>query len=378
MSKKLSFIVLLWVVFLSLTACKHDHMLAVKDHLISANPGFELPVDSLSSQRILFALQLRDKVAENWPGFNQKRVEGPFIYFNGEASEVFFSTPEMVANLEQRNFVEDTHSHDYLLAKRTDSIPYHFELMVSLDPADSSEFYYQQPVQQFLSVEETQQYLPSVNSTELWTAMVIHEMFHHFQYNNPAFMKYVKQEVIQWPSDVSDLKALCDDAPEFLSAVQQENARLLSAIKENSKEGRDALIREYLSLRAARIATFGKTREYLERVENYYVIQEGSARYAEYLAIKGLESFALQAEEPSLTADPMFKSFQQFLPVDLSADEFNYLTYAGPTTYHYALGFNTMRLLDQLGVEYKSNLLDHPEKPLHNYLTDYLNERTSN
>ncbi|WP_224490923.1 hypothetical protein [Robertkochia flava] len=333
---------------------------------------FNLP-DSLSARRLTLVLALRDTLGANaWEGFNKKRVEGTFNYFNGTHSEIFFPDSLTLAKLDTFK----KYSEDYVLSPRTDTIPYHFELMISFDPADSAKYYYEHPVQQFLSVEETRQFIPSVTSTEWWTTMVIHEMFHHYQYNTPAFGAYARSVIGNLPIDIRNLIELCQTDTTFLEMIRKENDLLLGALAENNDDQKIALLREYLSNREKRISKYGKDREFLEQVENYYVIQEGGARYLEYQAMKAMEDMYRNQPEPILENDTLFRGFEEFREVDLTREEFSYLTYADPYTYHYAIGFNLMRVLDALNIDYRQNLLHHPEVPLHQYLKTYLDSAT--
>jgi len=134
-----------------------------KELITDGKNSLQLP-DSLSSRRVAFALELRKAVAKRcWPDFAKKRTEGSFIYFNRDQSEVFFPSDQLIAKLD----TFESYSPDYLLAPRTDTIPYHFELMVSLDSNEADKVYFEHPVQQFLSVEETGHFIPSVQSTEM-------------------------------------------------------------------------------------------------------------------------------------------------------------------------------------------------------------------
>ena len=85
-----------------------------------------------------------------------------------------------------------------------------------------------------------------------------------------------------------------------------------------------------------------------------------------------LISYFNNSDAPTILNDPKFNSFSEFKEIDLENSAFNYLVYAGPTDYHYTIGFNLMRLLDELKIEYKTNLLNNPEKGLYQYLEDYL------
>ncbi|MCH4824438.1 hypothetical protein ML462_14795 [Gramella lutea] len=139
---------------------------------------------------------------------------------------------------------------------------------------------------------------------------------------------------------------------------------------------RDSLISECLSKRQDRIQKYSIENPHLEQVENYYVIQEGSARYIEYNSMQVFSGYASRKDPPEVLKDSMFKSYSEFKEVDLKEPAFDYLTYAAPVDYHYAIGFNIMRLLDRLKVEYKDSLLNNPEKGLYQYLQEHLKKST--
>ena len=157
-----------------------------------------------------------------------------------------------------------------------------------------------------------------------------------------------------------------------MSMIQLENDYLLKAISEEDTDNRNLLVNSYLQARSLRIERYREEHPYLEKVENYYSIQEGSARYMEYKSMKVLNVLANQANPPKIAADSLFHFYREFKEFDLNKEAFSYLTYAGPSDYHYALGFNQMRLLDVLDVHYKQTLLSKPEKALYLYLLEYM------
>ncbi|UCD62153.1 MAG: hypothetical protein JSV59_06210 [Flavobacteriaceae bacterium] len=352
------------------TACQNK----IKDSLkrvetVASENQFDLP-DSLSTRRISFVLDLKKYVAEgNWSAFGTKSNEGTLIYFDEDRSEVFFPDSHVIEKLHDCK----KHGDDYCLTERTDSIPYHMEVMISFNEVDSSEFFFKNPVEQYSSVEEIGKFIPSVESTEMWATMVLHEMFHHFQYNNENYAKYAESVVGILPFDSRNLIALCQEDEQFLTLIQGENKILMKAISEDNKSNSDSLITSYLDQRERRISTYGSEYPHLEQVENYYIIQEGSARYIEYQSMFTLKSYFNNSDAPIILNDPKFYSYLEFEEINLENDAFNYLVYAGPTDYHYTIGFNTMRLLDKLKIEYKKDLLNNPEKGLHQYLEDYTN-----
>ncbi|WP_445385790.1 hypothetical protein ACT6NV_03015 [Robiginitalea sp. IMCC44478] len=335
---------------------------------------FDLP-DSLSTRRISFVLNLKKAVAESsWSDFGTKNNEGTLIYFDSNWSEIFFPDSYVIEKLREGK----KHSDNYWLLERTDSIPYHMEVMISFNEEDSSEFFFKNPVEQYSSVEEIGKYIPSVETTEMWATMVIHEMFHHYQYNNKNYRKYADSVIAILPFDSRNLVALCQEDEQFLTLIQGENKILMKALSEGNKDNRNSLITSYLDQREKRITKYGADYPLLERVEDYYVIQEGSARYIEYKSMFVLKNYFNNSEAPTILNDQKFNSFSEFEEIDLESSAFNYLVYAGPTDYHYTIGFNIMRLLDELKIEYKKELLNNPEKGLHQYLKDYINTLPNN
>lgn len=322
----------------------------------------------LSEKRLGFVLQLKKSVAKNaWQEFGKQTNEGCLIYFHQDTSEVFFPNHKIKANI--NGFT--AYHEELLLIKRLDSAPYHMEVMVSYDQSDSTSYYYQNPVEQYSSVEEIGKYIPSVNSTEMWSTMVIHEMFHHFQYNHPHYSYYAKNVIGEIPFSIKDLVSLSRSDEGFFKMIQEENKLLMLAIAEENTELTEQIIKEYLQKRKKRINKYSETHPQLEKVENYYILQEGSARYIEYKSMHALSDYFQQKESPKLYSDSLFQSYTEFESIDLNHENFAYLTYAAYTDYHYAIGFNSLRLLDKLQVPYKAQLLNHVEKGLHKYLEDY-------
>ncbi|WP_019668957.1 hypothetical protein [Eudoraea adriatica] len=362
-------------IFVFITACQNQKKENLKSsESVPEENHFDFP-DSLSARRISFVLNLKQAVAKNtWPDFGKKSTEGTLIYFNTNKSEVFFPDSLVIKTL----VAFDKYSDDYLSASRTDSIPYHMENMLSFDPADSTHFYYDNPVEQYSSVEEIGNYIPSVESSEMWSTMVIHEMFHHYQFNNVNYKEYARNEINPLSFNPNNLYSLCKEDENFLTMIQKENDHLMKAISDNNGSGRDSLISTYLEKRKNRIEKYSMEYPDLEKVEDFYVIQEGSARYIEYKSMFILSDYANSSDSIVILNDPMFKSYVEFKEVDLTKQAFSYLTYAAPSDYHYTIGFNIMRLLDVLRIDYKPYLLNKPQNGLHKYLEDYINTLPNN
>jgi hypothetical protein len=198
-------------------------------------------------------------------------------------------------------------------------------------------------------------------------------MFHHYQYNNDNYKEYAKSKIGELAFNPNNLISICHEDEDFLTMIQKENDYLMKAIEDADTGRRDSIISTYLQKRQGRIQRYGEAYPDLEQVEDFYVIQEGSARYIEYKSMFILSGYANNSDSVVILNDPMFKSFVEFKEIDLTNPAFSYLTYAAPSDYYYSIGFNTMRLLDELRVEYKSHLLNNPAKGLHQYLEEYIN-----
>lgn len=359
---------LITVFIFALNACQSSGPPSPANDTTAKQKEEKLP-DRLSARRVSFALDLKEKVAaQAWPDFAKLRNEGTLVYFDSNSAEVFFADSLILSKLDDYS----KYSVDYLQARINSPLPYHMEVMISFDESDSAEYFYKNAVEQYSSVEEIGQFIPSVESTEMWATMVVHEMFHHFQYNILAFRTYAENEIGILPFNVGHMIGLCREDGDFLKLIQQENKLLMEALATENLGEVDALIQTFLSAREARMERYGAELPHLEKVEDYYVIQEGSARYIEYETMFILSDYAKAADAPLVANDSKFKAYQEFEEIDLNDPVFNYLVYPGATDYHYTLGFTMMRLLDKLQVAYKESLLNNPQKGLHRYLEEYL------
>ncbi|NVK52802.1 MAG: hypothetical protein HWD85_07685 [Flavobacteriaceae bacterium] len=323
--------------------------------------------DSLSSNRILFSLSLKDSVANKyWPKFNQRKTEGAFIYFNDSISEVFFPDSLVLKKVKKANI----YSNDYLSCKRTDTIPYHFELMISFDSVDKNKFYYKNPVLQFLNVEETNMYIPSVKSTEMWSTMVLHEMFHQFQFNHLSFKNYVEKEINTLDYDIRNLISIAQKDSSYFSMLKEENNLLLNAIHA-TKSSKIDLLKKCLKIRKRRLQKYTKLYPNIEKLEDFYILQEGSARYIEYKTMKVLNELANNNQKLTIKKDSLFKNYKEFKTIDLNSDELSYLITIDYSDYYYTLGFNLMRVLDSLNIDYKNNLFNHSTYSFHKILSTH-------
>lgn len=336
-----------------------------------AKAGYILP-DSLSTKRMQFVLKLKSATAlKSWKTFAEKEVEGPFIYYNQDVSEVFFPNDLLHDRLSGLNCV----SNDYCVSKRVDTIPYHFNLMLSLDSADMDKYYYRNGVMQFIRVEEVEQFIPTVKTTELWSTMVIHELFHQFEFNHKEMLDYA-DSLSRLPYDIRNLVGLMYESEDFRERVKAENNLLRDAISDPSDRGKRRILKEYLQRREARLMAYAEVIPGIEAIEDFYKMHEGCARYLEYRSMLELHNAPVKDEySPLLQTDPKFMKFEEFRDFSLENENFRWLEIVGKQDYHYGLGFNLVRCLDALGVDFKDDLFEHPERSLDAILEETISRK---
>ncbi|NBA73996.1 hypothetical protein GOQ04_00440 [Emticicia sp. ODNR4P] len=301
--------------------------------------------------RILFVYHLKQTVeAETWKTFNAPQYDVPLIYFTDSSSYVANPTKKFLETFKSELVLEDGTIKIYKTQKRVDDSPFHMETGMTLgDP--TPDFNYHSPFMMCSSFEETVKTIPDVGSTDEWTTMIIHEYFHGFQYKHKPYMEYYEKEIVQIQPD--SLSAFYKTVPWFKESIDIENRFLLEAISEKDNIKTAKILRDFWVKRKQRRQKFQKVFKFdIDKFEKCYETMEGTARYVEFSLYNHFAQ--RKPDERLLKSDSSFKSFAKFKNYKLQKDQWLYLT--NKTTYFYATGFNMARLLDKLGIDYKSRL----------------------
>lgn len=196
--------------------------------------------------------------------------------------------------------------------------------------------------------------IPGINDTESWILMVLHEMFHQFQSRQPAFrehfmdMWYKKQYI---PQD--SVGHLYKKYLSFQEQVEQENDLLLSCLRTDNRVHIDSMLHALLQIRQDRLAEFKKVSGFdIEPDENFEQIAEAGARYIEYYFATGLVDHP--TNESLASIDPNYRRHELYKSYSLQ-DQGRYL-YKLTSKYFYALGFNSIRLLEKLKFPFRERL----------------------
>ena len=285
--------------------------------------GQQLPDTASVVGRLQYVYVLK-KVINNrvWPGFADKENDVPLIYYDDTCCYVVNPSDKIQALYKTESVFQN---YDVAIFKmqRIDNTPFHMHVTIT---DEEGRIDYRTPVMRCSSLEQTSKTIPDVTTVREWVTMVMHEYFHGFQFKQDGFLDAYEKAFAACHQDT--LSALQAQHEWYRQSILQENELLLKAIGEANLDKAKAHIREFFELRDSRRHRMRKEQNTdIAAAEQYMEITEGSARYIEY------------------------RLYEYF--GDFSLSEAKWLYTIGKN-YYYATGFNLLRLLDKLGIEYRS------------------------
>ena len=285
--------------------------------------GQQLPDTASVVGRLQYVYVLK-KVINNrvWPGFADKENDVPLIYYDDTCCYVVNPSDKIQALYKTESVFQN---YDVAIFKmqRIDNTPFHMHVTIT---DEEGRIDYRTPVMRCSSLEQTSKTIPDVTTVREWVTMVMHEYFHGFQFKQDGFLDAYEKAFAACHQDT--LSALQAQHEWYRQSILQENELLLKAIGEANLDKAKAHIREFFELRDSRRHRMRKEQNTdIAASEQYMEITEGSARYIEY------------------------RLYEYF--GDFSLSEAKWLYTIGKN-YYYATGFNLLRLLDKLGIEYRS------------------------
>ena len=263
--------------------------------------------------RIQYVYALKDFInATVWPGFSAPENDVPLVYYEDSLCYVANPTPVFTGEM-----VFQDSKLEIIRIPRLDDTPFHMHVTCTEKLGI---------VMRCSSPEVTRQCVPEVPSVNVWAPMVMHEYFHGFQFKQEGFLdEYLR---ISSGFETDTLTTLCTQLDWFRKSVEEENALLLKAI-DNPGSAEDYM-RAFFELRDKRRARVSSELSVdIVAFEQLMEAVEGSARYVEYRLYRHLGTFR--------------------------AAEYQWL-FTPSDKYYYALGFNALRLLDKLGIDYRGNI----------------------
>ena len=275
--------------------------------------------------RLQYVYALKDVINDRvWQSFTEKKNDVPLIYYDDSCCYVV-NPSEKILNQYTTELVYKGDGINIYQTKRIDNIPFHMHVTIT-DEQDRID--YRTPIMRCSSLEQTSKTIPDVTTVKEWATMVMHEYFHGFQFKQDGFLNAYETIFAVCPQDT--LSTLQAQLEWYKKSILQENELLLKAINAPDLDTTKVHIRAFLELRDSR-RTRMKEQEKIDitAAEQFMEITEGSARYIEYRLYEYFGNFNL--------ADAKW-------------------LYTIGKNYYYATGFNLLRLLDKLGIEYHSHI----------------------
>lgn len=294
-----------------------------------------------------------------WPGLTKTRHVPPLVYFGKETSWLAFTNSNIFSSKIAAVKVQCPGSFFvYRMEKFPDSMPFHMENKMTFTDTGSPWFY--KPVMFCSNTEKALELISDISSTEDWLQMVMHEYFHSFQFSNRRTVKYLSDKI---KIGEDSLDKLYLKYSWFSDALKQENNLLLKGINTKNSDSLVHYISAFLNTRKHRYKMFrdfsGKD---IEPLEIFWEKIEGSARYIEYNLGR---IFKTSDWNIPVRCDTLFDHFNKYRNTDFENQPWFYLKTGIMPAYYYPTGFNLCRILDKLGVKYKTDLFDKPRESLH-------------
>jgi hypothetical protein len=307
--------------------------------------------DALVVSRIRYVFELKNVLGKNiWPDFNAPRFDVPLVYYTDSNCFVANPSTKFLGIFKSALVAQSTRLKIYK-TNLLDSARFHMETGVELTPDDTALYNYRSPFMNCSSFEITHRTILDVDFTEQWVAMILHEYFHGFQFQHKPFLDYFSSHMAYFKGD--SLTRIYKSNPWFQESVDTENALLLSALKVPSNKRVKPLLDSFFQLRTRRRTRAKAELDFdIQPYEEGYETLEGTARYVEWRLYALFAGKTPSAELHRL--DTAYGSYSYFRNYTIAKDPWLYET--GKTAYYYAIGFNIARLLDQLGIDYKSRL----------------------
>ena len=326
-------------------------------------------MDQSYFRHLSYLVKIKNEVAQkHWPDFAENDFYAPLVYYSRENA-----------------FVLNPNEHIRKITNRPQELTFNKIPVIKLPEtytdttrlkfnngatSDSTAFAYMQPVLFFQSYELTKKFIPDLVDIQDWSIMVIHELFHSYQWSIPEMFEYAKTVAKHMPGGPDKfLGSYHKDLEWYKESVEQEND-LLKAIW---IDGADLIqnLNKYDSLRNQRIDRI--KREYdvdIRIAEDYEITLEGQARYFESLIKRYLSKNKPEAafftEEDKEGITNMFKGY------DVSKDRNLFNIYNN--RYYYPIGYNISMILEKYNVDYKNSIY-REEQNIHHYLKELKNSQ---
>lgn len=273
----------------------------------------------------------------------------PLIYYTETESYITNPSKDFIKYYKPILVFQSKKIKIYKTVKRFDDITFHMETSFGIDES-TDKIIRPTPIMHCSSFEVTSKKIPESTSTEYWVTMIIHEYFHGFQFKHKTYVDAILGKVGNVSED--SLSKIFKNNSWFGENIKKENDFLLKAIQSKNQLETDSCINSFFSARKQRrLDTKLKLNFEIDDIEKIYETMEGTARYIEYNL--QMEYATRKPDEKLLRIDTAYHSYKIFKNYKIENDPW---LYTPGKRYFYATGFNMVRLLDKLKIDYKSRL----------------------
>ena len=323
--------------------------------------------DQLVASRMEWLLDLKTSMdTAAWPGLGNPAFDVPFLYFS-EADTWIANPTADILKLHSTSLIwKGPKLKVYKASARLNELP--FQLDAEIELSDEKSFDYMKPHVSGSSPEETRKTIPHIRSTEAWASMILHEYFHAYQYKHKPLTAYHIKHILPFTKDT--LHNLYRRKSWFKQHIDKENGLLLKAIAAKDQDSLRVAVKDYIELRENRRLRLKETTAFdIALYEDYYEKIEGSARYLELKLLEGYKH--IPPFHKLLRVDTTYKAHLEYKDYSLEKEPRFYKSDQSGN-YVYATGLNQLRLLDKLGIDYKSTLFIIPESNAFALLKEWL------
>lgn len=311
--------------------------------------------EQLIFDRIEYIFNLKPTIAKKyWYGFDKKKYDVPLLYFTETKSYIANPQKDFLKYYKPVFVFGNENIKIYRTLKRFDDNLFHMATSIGIDePTDK--ILRPSPIMYCSSFEVSSKKMPECTSTEYWITMIMHEYFHGFQFKHKPYTA----NMLKKTSSVSEdsLSVIFKNNAWFQEKIKIENEFLLKAIETKNLLEIENYIDSFFKVRKERrLETKSKLNLEIDDVEKIYETMEGTARYIEYNL--QLEYATKEADKKLMSVDTSYHAYKVFKNYKIQNDPW---LYTAGKRYFYATGFNIVRLLDKLQIDYKSRLFKEGE-----------------
>lgn len=300
--------------------------------------------------RVVYIFNLKPTIAQKyWKDFDKKKYDVPLIYYTETESYIVNPKKDFIRFYKPTLIFQNSNIKVYQTKKRFDEIPFHMETSYGIDEIVDKTVS-PAPLMNCSSFELTSKKIPSSTSTEYWVTMIIHEYFHGFQFKHKSYVDAILKKTGEVSED--SLSEVFKSNRWFEDKLRKENDFLLKAIHaKNQSETQKYIDYFFISRKERRLETKAKLNLEIDDYEKIYETMEGTARYIEYNL--QVEYTTKKPDKKLMSVDTAYHSYRGFQNYKIENDSW---LYTPGKRYFYATGFNIVRLLDKLNIDYKSRL----------------------